>query len=492
LRGDGLRTGVSASAVVRVGKRGRARIESDTTIRFLAPSDAESGSVKQSATMALDVERGQAVIDVGDADLALQTRAGSAVLRRGARVVLQKAGDGASATTRYRVLVGGATFLQAGGGKMELAAGQSVSIGIGLAVLDPIDAPPTKTAITATQQAEANSAPGEAAAHAGDAAVALPTEQASPEEATEQPVEQRLLVAAALKSPESGAAKQTVATPRLDREDLSVPVGESFRVYDVDAPTVIEFRFGARCPSGGELTVEGQAPVRGEHAVRMDVAAGTHGYALRCTEPGDARTQKPAARGSVRVLRGSGVRTLAKTAPRNSVDLDGRRYTLMYQNLRPLISVGWVGAPSAKGYVLSLRAPDGKSKSFRTREARFVLQSGEIDDGTHAVSMQTEGKPTQRSKETLIDIVFDNAAPTESLELPRPEGFANGTSTRIAGVALEGSRLTVGAQSIPLDAAHRFSQNVPLAADQKVLVLRFQHPRSGIRYYLRQALGAPR
>src|SRR4051794_35769095 len=44
-KGDGLRTGATASALLRVGERGRARVEADTTIRFFG-ADARAGDAK--------------------------------------------------------------------------------------------------------------------------------------------------------------------------------------------------------------------------------------------------------------------------------------------------------------------------------------------------------------------------------------------------------------------------------------------------------------
>jgi hypothetical protein len=159
----------------------------------------------------------------------------------------------------------------------------------------------------------------------------------------------------------------------------------------------------------------------------------------------------------------------------------------MYQNLRPLIDVRWPDAPRAKSYLLKLRRPGGKALVRRNRRPRFLVRPGMLRDGAHTLQVETSGKVRKRSKKTTVEVVFDNAAPTASLKAPPAAGFAPGGRVRIAGVAVSGSRVSVGGRPIELDGHHRFDTEVPVRAGQRGLAVRFQHARHGIRYYLRRA-----
>ena len=80
-RGDGLHTGPSATAVLRVGRNGTLRVESDTTLRLLL-----SGDTQGDASPVLEVESGNAVLEAGETSLPLKTRRGTALLQAGSRV----------------------------------------------------------------------------------------------------------------------------------------------------------------------------------------------------------------------------------------------------------------------------------------------------------------------------------------------------------------------------------------------------------------------
>jgi hypothetical protein len=207
---------------------------------------------------------------------------------------------------------------------------------------------------------------------------------------------------------------------------------------------------------------------------------------VQCLGEGEHRAPISA---SLRVMRSDGTRRPVTTPARNEVDLDGRHYTLMYQNIRPILDVRWPDAPQAASYTLQVRRPDGAVKSLRAKHPRATIEPGLLADGVHALQFTTSGSRPSSSKETKVSLVFDNAAPTASLRLPPPSGFAPGATTTVTGVALPGSKASIGERAIPLDKGGRFSVDIPLSPGQRTLAVRFKHEVHGIRYYIRRVAG---
>jgi len=170
------------------------------------------------------------------------------------------------------------------------------------------------------------------------------------------------------------------------------------------------------------------------------------------------------------------------------VSIDGRRYTLMYQNLKPILTAAWRDAPKAASYVLHVTPPNSATLSLRSDRPQYVIPAGTLKDGTHRLQFETIGKTKTSSKETLVDLLFDNAAPTASLELPPARGFSRSDKVAVAGVVVEGSRVSVDGRELALDAQHRFRSEVPVSEGDPAIAVRVQHPRHGIRYYVRRAL----
>ena len=115
--GDGLRTGKDGRALLRVGRSGKAQVEPGTTIRFFA-------SLGAGAAPRLGVESGQATIETADEEVPIETQLGAAVIRKGSRVRIEGAAEGA----RFRVLMGGAAVPARGGGQTELAEGEAIAV----------------------------------------------------------------------------------------------------------------------------------------------------------------------------------------------------------------------------------------------------------------------------------------------------------------------------------------------------------------------------
>jgi hypothetical protein len=57
----------------------------------------------------------------------------------------------------------------------------------------------------------------------------------------------------------------------------------------------------------------------------------------------------------------------------------------------------------------------------------------------------------------------------------------------VDGVTIDGAKVSAGGRSLSIDGRGRFSATVaPLSGDDAVIV-RLEHPRTGIHYYVRQA-----
>jgi hypothetical protein len=469
--GDGLRTATASSAQLRVGTSGRVMVESDTIIRLLA----RPGSSDQ-APVGFAVAEGSATIEsVADA-LTIQTRGGTALLKPGTRVELRPAAQGES----YRVMMGGATFTQEDGQTKNVEAGHSVSIGIGLAVFD---AEPGGAAAQPSAVAAAPTSPAVADASVGPAATAASDAGSTPAEP------------AALSDDSADKARNARSSAEQVPDgpaDLIVPVGETFNVYDPHPPTLIGFSFGSRCESGADVVVDKAASLRGEEHVSAAVAAGAHTYTVRCLQPRDGKPEKTLLRGSFRVLRSDGSRPLPKSAPRDAIDLDGHKYRLMYQGLRPAIVTTWLSPPQASEYVLTIQSSNGRTKNFRSAAPSYVIESDGLGDGKHVLFMTANDTAKTRSKPTTVEIAFDNAAPTASIEAPPPAGYPAEEPVEIRGIALEGSKVSIAGEAVDLDRERRFTHTITPPAGSQAVAIRIQHSAHGVRYYLRRVLSARR
>lgn len=449
--GDGLRTGADSVALVDVRGAGQVRLGSRTTIRFRDNTEQKPGGPTE---LALDVEAGEAVVEAGPQAVPLRTRFGLAVLEAGAQLRIRPAEDGQQ---RYEVDLGTATFFTQDGETLQVPAGRSVLVGIGMAELDPLE-----PASAPAQPEPAEGAPPDA----GVPSVEPPDAGDGSEQAP-------------------GAGDSELADS-LPYAELSFAAGQSVYVFDPAPPSALGIEIGERCPAGAELRI-GKQRLRGEKQINVSVPAGGHRYELTCT--GAARV---VARGRVRVIRNPGTRRLPTTPPTSRLDADGRRYTVMYQSLRPRVVVRWPNAPAATGYTLMVRAPDGALDKLESKKPEVTLEPGKLADGAYAVFFAARDAGGKRSKETTIDVRFDNAAPMASLQEPPPRGFAAGQSVSVAGVSVPGSTVSVAGQNLAIDDQGRFQGQVALAPEQRALAIRFQHPQHGVRYYLRRAAGAAR
>ena len=270
--------------------------------------------------------------------------------------------------------------------------------------------------------------------------------------------------------------------------DLVLTAGDSIAIHDPSPPTAIGIRFGDRCKQGGVVQLmRGTSGVAASSRSETGVAnilipVGMHAYRLRCLGP-EGLEEKAATSGRVSVRRNSGTSQLPTSAPRTQVETDGRKYTVLYQNLLPQIAVRWKNAPEAKGYKLTLQGAS-KTQGFTTSTPNYFFASGSLPEGSHQLVFEAG---TRRSRTTTVTISFDNAAPTARITSPQDRSFAAGASVEVSGVALPGWTVAVGGQALNMDSQNRFSGTVTTPGDLHAFAIRFAHPSRGVQYYLRRS-----
>ncbi len=276
----------------------------------------------------------------------------------------------------------------------------------------------------------------------------------------------------------------------LSASDLDIVVGQSLVIHDPSPPTAVGFKFDGKCADGTiELSSKtksiapGDRVARGRGWVALALGPGRTDYTLSCVSP-DGRQQAQVARGAVTVLADGGSKPVPLSAPFTTIDANGRSYTVLYQNQLPQLAVSWPGAPSGVGgYVLKRNSP-GLSKSYSTAEPRYVFPSGALGEGTHTLFFEGGGRV---SRLTTVNISFDNATPTASLQTPINAGGPPGSTLGLNGTALPGWAITVDGRAVNPDPEGRFSVTTQLPANGRPALLYLTHPTRGAHVYLRRS-----
>ena len=429
--GDGLKTDATGRAALTLADGNELEVPASTLIRFTTDTGEPAGQ-------RFDVEAGAAILHARGKELRLQTARGSAVLSRGSRMRVSQGARGVV----YQVEVGTARF-KSEDGEVDVGAGEVYEIGIGNAVLKPLEA---------VQQEGA----GPAGAGGADASM-----EASPDA-------------------DSGSAPQGYKRS-LDHFSLVIPPSTSATVHSARAPVAVGFEIVGRCRDRAVVQL-GRLRYHGSGTVGVPLPFGRHRYRVRCLEGGRIQ-KKVVSRGWVRVLRDVGTRRLPRRPPTSHVDADGRKYKIYYQNQPPKIVLRWPRAPKAKGYTLVL---DGKARPIDSGQYEF--SSGDLSDGSHQVRFEAAGR---RSRTTHIDVRFDNAATTASLSAPGEGGFRPGEQVAVSGVALPGWKVSADGGTIEMQKGQRFVGTVTTTERRPDVALRLWHPRLGTHYYLRHSAQPP-
>jgi hypothetical protein len=292
---------------------------------------------------------------------------------------------------------------------------------------------------------------------------------------------------------DSGAVDKSLVTSEPPQFFMSA--GDSATLHTLRVPTPVLVRVDPSCGSGAYVEVArgGRFVPVGlaessenaqERAIVLGLGEGIHSYRVRCPDQGTTST------GTVRILRDSGMARVPRTPGHNSLHADGRRYSVLYQNLLPELTLDWPDAPAGEALTLKLRESKDKIDEIALTANSYSFPSGKLGDGTYGFWFEVARDARLRSLETTVHIAFDNAAPTAEIQEPN-DGFTptNGKVV-VSGVAVEGVHVSVGTITIPLDAQYRFRGEVPVAPGDRSIAIRIQHPTRGVDYYLRRVGGS--
>jgi hypothetical protein len=275
-----------------------------------------------------------------------------------------------------------------------------------------------------------------------------------------------------------------------ERADFTVRAATSATIHDPAPPTDVRFTFDELCKGSGLLELTrgesfdaSRRRIAGEGSAIARLERGSHKYRVRCLVDGDA-SGEPVATGRLRVLRDAGTRPLPRAAPKNTVDADGRPYTVLYQNLLPSITFRWSGAPKAAATRLMVTPARGKAMDMTAPDARYTMAAGKLAEGEYRYWFV--GGPGVTSKKSVLRIEFDNAAATGYVQTPKAGANWGGPSVEVSGAAVEGWKVSVGGQPLALDRQRRFRATVSRDAAENGIAVEFRHPSRGVHLYVRR------
>lgn len=437
---DGVRTLGGASADLVLTGGGGIQLGPNTLIRFLAKAPGRGRH-------RLSVEEGAVTLESGNEDLQVNTHLGVAVLRP--KTKLQITAD--DAQMQLQVVVGRVSI--EGQNDVNLTAGQRLTVRVGGVIIEE-----PKEDRTGAKSNE-------------------------PEPLPEDPN--------ALAAEEDSARDSGDAIPK--HADFSIAAGETATVHDAAAPTAIRVRFGNACSGEGVVEVSN---TRSFHRLRMaspgkgsaiiEVAPGNNRYRVRCRKGAQALSEVPVAAGSLLVRRDTGAQRLPKKAPYNTLEADGRRYTVMFQNLLPQLTFVWPRASQSGGTnVLVLEVlRSHKQQRFAVDASRLTLPSGKVTEGLYRWWFE-DTTTKKRSPVTTLQLQFDNAAPAASIQEPSGSIPLSQGQAVVSGTAVDSATVSVSGAPLATDSQFRFRGLVPLPKDEHALSIRIAHPQYGVHYYLR-------
>lgn len=441
--GDVVRTGQRSSARVRIEGAGVIRMGESTRLRFrqgLLPRSAELG-----------VEVGMAELE-SDGELLVATAAGRTRIPAGSRVQVRADAEG----TRFDVLVGRA-ILVGKHGEQIVEAGEVVRIRVGSAVVERLD--------VTIGQAIVEAEPGtQAPAPVGDAG--QPTAPSQPALDVGKPREET-----------SPPAPEASASTEHQRADVTIAAGESATLHGGGAKLNVRLRFDHLCPGHGTIELGRRGRVEGPGSAVVRLRAGKLAYRLRCA--GDKK-----ARAAVLTLkRDSGNVPLPKRESANTLEADGRRYTVLYQTRPPALILTWPHAPAAAQELeLHLEGASG-DRITRPSTARQVLPSGALAEGRYTWWYTTgDGKS---SPKTGLQLRFDNTAPTA--QFFRTSAAATPGTIAIDGVTVPGSKVSSDGRPLSVDEHGRFRGALAPRDGDDAVAVRVESSPTGVHYYIRRA-----
>jgi hypothetical protein len=295
---------------------------------------------------------------------------------------------------------------------------------------------------------------------------------------------------------EGGAIEKSIATS--EPPEFTLPAGESATVHTMHVPAPVLVRVDPACGAGAYVEVArggrflpvGLAGTGAsdseQHAAVLSLGEGGHVYRVRCPDQVAAGPS-----GMFRVVRDSGAAHLPRAAGHNTLHADGRRYSVLYQNLLPDLTFDWPDAPPAEPLTLKVRmSKDSVDAVPLASTNSYSFPSGKLGDGTYAFWFELQRDAHLRSLETTVRVGFDNASPAAEIHEPEDGFEPKDGMVVVSGVAIEGARVSVGDTPIALDAQYRFKGEVPVAPGDHSIAIRIAHPARGVQYYLRRIGGS--
>lgn len=279
-----------------------------------------------------------------------------------------------------------------------------------------------------------------------------------------------------------GAIHPGIVVPKYF--DFQIDVGDTPRtlwIHDGRGETAVQFAFAGKCPDGGTLEADRNSRFRtpriseGEDAANMLLAAGAWSWRLRC---GEQR-----ASGRAFIIRDNGRRPLPPRPSMNTIDADGRNYTIAYQSLIPIVAVRFKGTGSK--FKLHITT-GGVEQVFESTKPTLEIPDGKLREGNYALWFERDG--VKQEKITTLKIAFDQTAAQVYIESPI-DGRPFGDEVNLSGAALPGWTAKVDGIEIPVieTATRRFRAKVPRPrGGAKALAIQLSHPQRGTHYYLRR------
>lgn len=436
--GDVLRTGPSSEARVSLSSRGKLKIKEKSLIRF-GKINAKQARVQ--------IAFGSAEIEAGSVEpLTIHTQVGVAVLSPRTRIYIGESETGLT----FDVKLGNAR-VSSEGKYVELVQGEPMLIKLRGQAQTPSPQPGTP------KKPEQNEIPK-----------ATNTQRQDPD---------------ASAVAENGTDVDIVNEMIPKNFDMVMPVGESAVIHDPKPPLKLRFVLNDPCTKP-MLEVSKRTAGRPMASPFVDKRAnflmkpGTYFYRVRCEV-------KVIGKGQVQVLADSGRSELPRIAPQTSLEADGRKYTVLYQNLLPELIFLWNEGPVEPRCRFQLINQKGRHFGTVTSCQKYKVQSGQVTEGVYDWWFETMDNTARHSPKTSLRVAFDNAAPAASLStlaIDHPKG----SKVVIKGVALEDWKVSALGQPLATDEANRFAVELTMPSEQGALPIRFEHPQRGVHYYLRR------
>ena len=270
--------------------------------------------------------------------------------------------------------------------------------------------------------------------------------------------------------------------------DLAVRAGDSPMVHEHRGRARAKIEFGHLCTNGGFVTT---GPPEGDRYGDPDGDSGTialqrgqNPYVVYCPAGPDGAPNRVAA-GTLRLSADSGFSPRPRRAQRNRVNADGRRYSVVYQNLRPTLTFRWPSAPTATSYTLIITDLTGRTRRVRRRRANITLRGTQLQAGMYSWHFEGGG---ERSPTTWTRLTFEQPPRRFAFTSPGPGRVSPG-AVRVSGLAPSGTRVSVGGREFVTNGAGEFAGTARVAPSTGTLAIRVRHPSLGSHIYLRRIRG---